>query len=184
MYIITVYAFHRLVIAELFSNKNYKKMKIKDGKAWKWLREKAPDVIELVGDVTGIQALENAGKILGGRLNKGELRPEEFAAYNEARRIDLEEIEAILKDKDSARVRESEIVKTLGHLDPMQVITGSVGLLAFVFIVLWAFWGVDPDQEKIYFHVMGLIEGVAISIFSYYFGSSKGSKDKTKMLWK
>lgn len=99
-------------------------------------------------------------------------------------KIELEETKLYLGDVQNARAREIEYIKA-GKTDWMQVIVGILGLSMLGFN-LYAIVFLDiPEKNNILFvHFMGIIEGVALSIFSYYFGSSKGSKDKTKMLGK
>lgn len=153
--------------------------KIKNGKAWAWVKDNAPEVLEIVGEVPGLGVLEKIGGLLS---NKQDITPDQLAEFNRLKELDLQELELILQDKDSARKREVGVVQALGKLDPMQIVTGSVGLGSLVILIIWAFVGVDKESEKIYFHLLGVVEGIAIAIFSYYFGSSKGSKDKQQII--
>ena len=102
--------------------------------------------------------------------------------FNELKRIELEETQAYLGDVQNARGREIEYVK-MGKVDWMQRIVGILGLTMLGFNLYAVVFLVIPEQNEMLFtHFMGIIEGVAISIFSYYFGSSKGSSDKTNLL--
>ena len=52
--------------------------------------------------------------------------------------------------------------------------TGIVGLLAFAFLVYTVVTTEVPASNKeIFIHLLGIVEGVALSIFGYYFGSAK-----------
>ena len=62
------------------------------------------------------------------------------------------------------------------------LITGLIGVSVFVFMVVAIVFMPELQENKLLIHLLGMVEGVAITIFSYYFGSSKGSKDKTKLL--
>jgi hypothetical protein len=51
--------------------------------------------------------------------------------------------------------------------------TGVVGLAAFAFLVYTVVTTEVPETNKeIFIHLLGIVEGVALSIFGYYFGSS------------
>jgi hypothetical protein len=52
----------------------------------------------------------------------------------------------------------------------MQRAVGLTGLLAFVITLLFAFVG--DIENDVLFHILGVVEGVAITIFGYYFGGS------------
>lgn len=90
---------------------------------------------------------------------------------------DLYEIE--VKDRDSARDREARIAEA-GGKDPMMFITGLVGLLAFLYLIYIITTQDVPDSNKeIFIHLIGIVEGISLSIFGYYFGSAiKDNKSK------
>ena len=96
--------------------------------------------------------------------------------------LDLEAYKAETGDRDSARKREVGIAQA-GKLDIMMYVAGFVGLGAFAYIVYVITSSVVPvENRELFNHLIGMVEGVALTIFAYYFGSSKGSKDKTKTL--
>lgn len=80
--------------------------------------------------------------------------------------------EAELSDRDSARNREVEVAKT-GKKDWLFSLTGVVGLTAFG-IIVWAILALEiPENNKeLFYHLIGIVEGVTLSIFGYYFGTS------------
>jgi len=89
-----------------------------------------------------------------------------------------------ISDRDSARNREIELAKA-NRNDHLMYVAGYVALLAFLAIVGTAIYSAinHIDIESAVFHnLMGLVEGVAITVFGYYFGSSKGSRDKNAKL--
>jgi bacteriorhodopsin len=65
-----------------------------------------------------------------------------------------------------------------GAKDWLFSITGMVGLLAFLFLVTTiVFREVPEHNETIFTHLIGIVEGVALMIFSFYFGGiKKGDK--------
>ena len=78
-----------------------------------------------------------------------------------------------VEDRDSARSREARI-KEAGGNDWMMSLTGIVGLSAFAFLVYTVVTTNVPESNKeIFIHMIGIVEGVALSIFGYYFGSAK-----------
>jgi hypothetical protein len=84
----------------------------------------------------------------------------------------LRAYEAEVSDRDSARNREVEVTKT-GKIDFLFNLTGLVGLTAFG-VIVWAILVLDiPEQNKeLFYHLIGIVEGVTLSIFGYYFGTS------------
>ena len=91
----------------------------------------------------------------------------------------LRAYEAEVSDRESARNREIEISKT-GKEDWLFNLTGLVGLGAFG-VIIWAIIALDiPEPNKeLFYHLIGIVEGVSLSIFGYYFGTSmKDNKDK------
>jgi len=83
-----------------------------------------------------------------------------------------------VEDRDSARKREAAIV-TSGGKDWMMSLTGIIGLAAFAFIVYTVVTTNVPESNKeIFIHMIGIVEGVALSIFGYYFGSAVKKDNK------
>ena len=96
----------------------------------------------------------------------------------EAHRALIEAYKAEVSDRDSARNREVEIAKA-GKEDWLFSLTGIVGLGAFAAII-WAILALDiPEGNKeLFIHTIGIVEGVALSIFGYYFGTSMKENKK------
>jgi len=83
-----------------------------------------------------------------------------------------------VEDRDSARKREAAIVNS-GGKDWMMSLTGIVGLSAFAFLVYTVVTTNVPESNKeIFIHMIGIVEGVALSIFGYYFGSAVKKDNK------
>ena len=149
---------------------NKPRKKFKDTKVGQFLKEKSPKILDIVGDL-----LPNSGAlgVAKNLINMAEdLTQEEkdnlIAEINEM--IEVAKIE--LEDRNSARNREIEIAK-LHNRDFMFIATGIIGLLAFAFIIYAiAFLHVPEENKEIWIHLIGITEGVVLSIFGYYFGSS------------
>lgn len=94
-------------------------------------------------------------------------------------KVELEETKLYLGDIADARAREMEYVRA-GKRDWFQIIVGGLGLIMLGFCLYVLVYNNLPEANRdLFIHFLGIIEGIAISIYSYYFGSSKGSKDKT-----
>tara|TARA_R110000868_G_scaffold196965_1_gene443060 strand:- start:2954 stop:3448 length:495 start_codon:yes stop_codon:yes gene_type:complete len=148
-----------------FKRKDRKKFK--DTKVGIFLKEKAPDIIETVGDL-----LPDAG-VLGIAKNlikmSDKLTPEEKDILTE----DIAQMyEVEVRDRESARLREVETLKAGKH-DFLFTLTGLIGLSVFCFIVYAiAFLQIPEANKEIWIHLIGISEGVVLSIFGYYFGSA------------
>ena len=168
-------------------------MNFKDTKFAGFLKRAQHAVVKNGGDVAAIGlkfatgnvsgAIEETMDLLKGDddtlskelLSELQLKKEEFQ---------LEKYKLEVDDRNSARKREIEIRKSGGQ-DVMMIVTGSVGLLAFL-VLLFSVLFIDlPEKNKsLIFHFLGVSETVVIAIFTYYYGSSKGSADKQKELEK
>lgn len=105
---------------------------------------------------------------------------EELSPEDKERAADtlLKAYEAEVEDRDSARKREVEVTKT-GKFDFLFNLTGLVGLGAFG-VIVWAILALEiPESNReLFYHLIGIVEGVTLSIFGYYFGTSM--KDEKK----
>jgi hypothetical protein len=100
------------------------------------------------------------------------------------REIDLKEIEAHAKDRDSARNRETAIATSAAAPMLNKVVTpvlalGVVGL-SFVLFAILIFVDVKAEAKDILIYILGVLSAAVTQILSYYFGSSQGSKDKSE----
>lgn len=143
------------------------KKKFKDTKLGHWLKDKAPKILDAVGDILPDQgALGVIKKLID---TNPDLTSEEVAQAN-AMIKEMYELE--VADRDSARQREVEIKKAGGQ-DIMMVITGIVGLAAFIFMIYAVVYEQGITDNSLFVHLLGMIEGVVISnIFAYYYGTS------------
>ena len=158
------------------------KKPFKETKLGKWLSEKAPKIGNIVGDILPDKGL--LGVVKNMITSDTDMPPEaklEFEKLAQEFELEMEKLEQA--DRSNARTRETEFVKALGHVDWMMYFTGIVGLAAFGFILYVLVYIALPESNRdLFIHAIGMVEGVAVSIFSYYFGSSKGSHDKDKNL--
>jgi len=139
--------------------------KIKDTKIGKWLKEKAPKVLDVVGDLLPDQGYLGVVKNL--ISSDPDVSPEQEAEFEQM----AFELEAA--DRASARNREIEIAKATGKTDWMMILTGVVGLFSFLFTIYAVVYIENVRENELFIHLMGMIEGVVIgNIFAYYYGAS------------
>lgn len=141
--------------------------KFKDTKVGIFLKKKAPAILDKVGDM-----LPDSG-VLGIVKNlidsSTELSPADKALAHQQMK-ELYELE--VRDRESARLREVEIAKT-GKFDILFNITGFIGLSVFCFIIYVIVFRDIPEKNKeLFIHLIGICEGIVLSIFGYYFGSA------------
>lgn len=99
--------------------------------------------------------------------------------------LDLKELELQNADRDSARKREMEVVKSDAHFITKNITSLlAIGTVAGAMIMTGLVFFVDfPDsQENIIIFVLGFLSSAATQVLSYYFGSSAGSKDKDEKI--
>lgn len=139
------------------------KKKFKDTAVGKFFMRKLP---ELAGAALTGGPLEALKSIID---SDSTITPEEKERlHNDL----IEAYKAEVADRDSARSREVELAKT-GKFDFLFNLTGVVGLTAFG-VVVWAILTLEiPESNKeLFYHMVGIVEGVVLSIFGYYFGTS------------
>jgi len=91
----------------------------------------------------------------------------------------LKEKELENADRASARTREAEFVKATGHIDWLMWFLALAAIAIFAFLVWTLLKSEVPEKNEILVvHTLGIIEGIIVSLFSYYFGSSAGSRIK------
>ena len=132
-----------------------------------WLKSKAPDILRVVGDV-----VPDAG-VLGIISRLIDDDPNLAPADKEQGHNHLKELYALeVSDRDSARKREVEISKTR-NFDLMFNLTGMIGLGSFAFIIYAIVYLTIPESNKeVWIHLIGITEGIVLSIFGYFFGSA------------
>lgn len=140
------------------------KKPFKETKVGKFLLEKLP------GFVAGTLPDKGVLGIVKNLIdNEPNLTPEDKAQMHQEL-IQIYELE--VADRDSARRREVEKAKT-GGFDLMFNLTGLTGLGAFAFIIYAIVYLQIPESNKdVWIHLIGICEGIVLSIFGYFFGSA------------
>lgn len=140
------------------------KKKFKDTKVGQFILKKIPG---FVGDILPEKGVLGVVKNLID--NDPELTSQDKTQlHNEL--IELYQLE--VADRDSARKREVEKAKT-GGFDFMFNLTGIIGLGAFAFIIYAiVFLQIPESNKEVWIHLIGICEGIVLSIFGYFFGSA------------
>jgi len=140
------------------------KKPFKDTKVGKFILKKLPG---FVGDVLPEKGVLGIVKNLID--NDKDISPEEKTRMHEEL-VQLYELE--VADRDSARKREVEKAK-IGGFDLMFNLTGIIGLSAFAFIIYAIVYLEVPENNKeVWIHLIGICEGIVLSIFGYFYGSA------------
>lgn len=173
--------------------------RIKGSKFGVFIRDKvkpvAGDILEIAGDITGIQALETVGAYLNGQKHKSDEHNAIALEFEKLRlnfelemtRLDmqteLEYYKAEVSDRDSARVREAAFLSATGKRDWLMGAVVIVGLSLTVGVVLSLIFVVIPiENQRLADMTFGSVLSIGTSIFAYYVGSSRGSAMKDKLL--
>ena len=125
---------------------------------------------QLLGGLAG-KVLPDSG-VLGIVKNLIDTDEELTPDQKEEAHRQMKELHALqVEDRKSARQREVDVRKH--GIDWLFNLTGLVGLGAFAFII-YAIISIEvPESNKeLFIHGIGIVEGVALSIFGYYFGTS------------
>jgi hypothetical protein len=107
-------------------------------------------------------------------------------AHGDGPAWELAELEAHVKEMQSARDREvqiatSEFAPMLSKIVTPILALGTVGLTFILFGVI-IFVDVDTDSKDILIYVLGALTSAVTMVLGYYFGSSAGSKEKSMQL--
>lgn len=133
---------------------------------------------------------EGIKKVTGIDLNKKkELTPAELQMIKEAefklKELDYKELELEAKDRDSARQMQISALSQEDKFSKRFVYYYASFITAVSFLyVFWITFGDIPEKNVRFADtILGFLLGVGLSnIIVYFFGSSKGSKDKTDEL--
>lgn len=154
----------------------------KETKLGQFIKTKAPKVLDVIGDVLPDKGILGIVKNLID--STPDISPEDRLEFEKLIQDHEREMYGIeVDDRKNARQRETDLAKTVGHSDYMVWFLSAALLIAFFFIVWHLVRDTVPTENReLITNIVGIIEGLLISIYSYYFGSSMGSriKDMTK----
>lgn len=104
-------------------------------------------------------------------------------AYLKLRALELEETKAYIADVQDARRSDVSKVQATGKRD--WFLYGLAGLIIvgfFALIAILMFVGMDTNSSPVVMVLFGALAALTSQVGNYFFGSSKGSADKTQML--
>jgi len=170
---------------------------------WKDIAGKIADIAPVIGGVIG----GPPGAAIGGAVTavakvfglKDDASPAEVAeaigkdpearlklltAENEfkirQKEQEIAELRAVLEDVQSARIRQIESEKTTGKKDVnLYVLAWTIVAGFFALMILLLKIPVPEDQNGVIFMLFGALSTGFGQVLQYFFGSSKGSADKT-----
>ena len=103
-----------------------------------------------------------------------------------AQRGELAQLEANVKEMQSARDREIQIATSSAAPMLNKIVTPVLALgtvsLTFILFGVIIFVDVDSDSKDILIYVLGALTSAVTMVLGYYFGSSAGSKEKSQQL--
>ena len=145
------------------------KKKFKDTKVGQFILKKIPGFIGEVLPENGVLGIVK--NIID---NERSISSEQKKELNDEL-IEFYKLE--VADRDSARKREVEKAKS-GGFDFMFNLTGVIGLGAFSFIIYAiVFLQIPESNKEVWIHLIGICEGIVLSIFGYFFGSAIRKND-------
>lgn len=144
------------------------------------------DVVDIIADVASGDTRGAVEKVIGRVKEKAETdeRAKVLLMELERDRMNFEKEMYSLEvgDRDSARNREIEVIKA-GYKNLAQNALAYIGVGGFMLLVAYIVgWGLAEDTPQDQVLMVGSLLGtcgtIAIMIFTYYFGSSRGSQMK------
>lgn len=170
--------------------KNGKKFKdTKFGQFLSKAAKKVPDAFEVVAAVKSgnpFEVIKEAKELFSKADDSDPIvkkLKDEFIDNQAEFMDDLQMYQLEVQDRASARTMHTENMKA-GRTDFMYILTGTVIVLAFglcTYTII--FVEIPGDNREMFTHLLGMVEGAFIGgMVNFFFGSSKGSKDKQAAL--
>ena len=153
------------------------KQKTKVGKFLQTIAGVAPDILELAGNITGVKLLNK----LGHAIDKSDtITPEQKETALELIKLDYADLEDARDLQKVALQQDDLFSKRFIYYLTIAVFSFSALIVIMLFFVEMP----EKNRDVINF-ILGVVVGTGLTgIFQYFFGSSAGSKDKSKELEK
>jgi len=137
---------------------------------------------DLVGGSAG-QIIESVGAVADRFITTDKER-EELELSKE--RLHLEEFQAEVADRTSARERETKVNESQNSAWLAKNISSflAIGCLTLTFAMFYQvlYMKIEPTNKDVIIYILGALSSISVQIVGYYFGSSVGSKEKTELL--
>jgi len=135
----------------------------------------APEILNIAGAVTGIDAL----KVLGDKIKGSDsISDQDKIIALEMLKIDLADL-ADARDLQKVALQQSDVFakRFIYYL--------TIGVFSFSAIIVFLLFFIEvPDKNRdVINFILGVVVGTGLTgIFQYFFGSSQGASDKTDQL--
>ncbi|MFY9154069.1 MAG: hypothetical protein WAO52_18755 [Prolixibacteraceae bacterium] len=140
--------------------------------------------------------VDSVGKVLDNVITtkeeklqlENELRKSEMQYQLELKKLSNEERQMILGDISSARQREVQVqtseyaTRLSKNVSPILAFGTTLITLSLFYVLIFTPDAVKGDSKDIVMYILGVLSAILTQIYSYYFGSSMGSADKSKTL--
>jgi hypothetical protein len=117
-----------------------------------------------------------------------EIRKSEMQFQLDLKKLSNEEQQMILGDMNNARQREVQIMnsekatKLNRNLMPVMALSTIVIVLALFYVLIFSPTVIKSESKDVIMYILGVLSALLTQIYSYYFGSSQGSADKSRTL--
>ena len=153
------------------------------------LAKQAGELLELGTETTADQVIKhlNSNPEAVVKLKELEIqaRALELDSIVKAKQAELDELTVRINDIQNARSRQIEHEKATGKSDINLYVLAWLTVLGFFILIGILLWAPLPKgSENIVYLLLGCLTANTNSVYQYFFGSSKGSADKTIELTK
>jgi len=156
--------------------------KFKDTAVGQFITDRLPDVADAVGDIFP------PAKLLRALVGKEALDPAERLKFMElVRKYETEDYQTEVEDRKDARATQRQAMKSDDKFIRRWLYWFAIGSIAlgFVYVFLITFMEVPEQNQRFADTILGVVISLIFSgIYNFFFGSSKGSQDKTEMIKK
>lgn len=117
-----------------------------------------------------------------------EIRKSEMQFQLDMRKLSNEEQQMILGDISNARQREVQVqtseysTKLSKNVSPYLALGTTVITLALFYVLIFTPSVIKGESKDVILYILGVLSAILTQIYSYYFGSSQGSADKSRSL--
>lgn len=119
---------------------------------------------------------------------QNELQKAEMDFQVEMQKLSNEQQQMVYQDIDSARKRDAEVqtsansTKLDKNVSPILALGTTLLVFALFYVVIFKPSAFDPGMKDIVVYILGVLSAILTQVFSFYFGSSKGSSDKNTII--
>jgi len=158
-------------------------MKLKDTKLGIFLKDKAPNILNIAGDL-----LPDAGVlgIVKNLISSSDIPKEQKLEFERlVKEFEQKELEAILQDKQNARQLQITALQQDDKFSKRFIYYLAIGIIiyAFIFDICMFFVSYPNANRDMINQVSGVVNsGAFMSIVYFFYGGSKGSSEKNDII--